>query len=98
MRLGAQTRFTYSLTRSTDPRPRNLHLGPAGAQRVLAPEPVLHRRGAESEAEAGAGISAAGCELLFVDGGALSEGEGGWFLAIVVVVDLPILLLRLEER
>ena len=66
---------TRLVTRPTNPPPRNLHLGPAGAQRVLAPEPVLHRGCAEPEAEACAGVSAAGCELLFVDGGALLEGE-----------------------
>lgn len=54
---------------------RDEHVGAPGAQRVLAPEPVVHRRGARPQAGACARVPAPRRELLLVDGRALPTVE-----------------------
>jgi hypothetical protein len=43
---------------------RNVDMGPAGAQRVLAPEPELHRHAAEPQTGVDTDLSPSGRELL----------------------------------
>jgi hypothetical protein len=55
--------------------PRDVDVDASGTQRLFPPEPIVHRRGAKSQARSRTRLPAPGCELLPLDRRSLPTSE-----------------------